>query len=149
MPKKRVAQLVLYKSMITEVYLAGGMNNSDWQSRVINEVKSKDILFYNPREHQLNDSTEYTVWDLYYVKKCDILFAYMQKDNPSGIGLTLEVGYARAIDKTIILIDERSAEDEVFASRFEIVRQSASIVFDSLEKGIDFLSKFKNGLFYK
>ena len=135
--------------MTTEVYLAGGMNDSDWQSRVIKEVKSSDILFYNPREHQLNDSIEYTVWDLYYVKKCDILFAYMQADNPSGIGLTLEVGYARALDKTIILIDERSNVDEIFANRFKIVRESASIVFDSLDKGIDFLSKFKNGLFYK
>ncbi len=135
--------------MTTEVYLAGGMNDSDWQSRVIKEVKSNDILFYNPREHQLNDSIEYTVWDLYYVKKCDILFAYMQADNPSGIGLTLEVGYARALDKTIILIDERSSADEIFATRFKIVRESASIVFDSLDKGMDFLSKFKNGLFYK
>ena len=135
--------------MTTEVYLAGGMNDSDWQARVIKEVKSKDILFYNPREHQLNDSVEYTVWDLYYVKKCDILFAYMQKENPSGIGLTLEVGFARALDKTIILIDERSACDEVFANRFKIVRESASIVFDTLEQGMEFLSKFKNGLFYK
>jgi nucleoside 2-deoxyribosyltransferase len=135
--------------MITEVYLAGGMNNSDWQSRVINEVKSKEILYYNPREHKLDNSREYTVWDLYYVKKCDILFAYMQKDNPSGIGLTLEVGYARALDKTIILIDEKSPSDPSFANRFQIVRESASIVFDNLEAGIDFLSKFKNGLFYK
>lgn len=146
--RKRVARHALY-NMTTEVYLAGGMNNSDWQAKVINEVRSKDILFYNPREHNLDDSVEYTVWDLYYVKKCDILFAYMQQDNPSGIGLTLEVGYARALDKTIILIDEKSSVDPVFSNRFKIVRESASIVFDSLDAGIDFLSKFKNGLFYK
>ncbi|NEU09378.1 hypothetical protein GZH53_13720 [Flavihumibacter sp. R14] len=135
--------------MVTKIYLAGGMNTFDWQSKVISDVNATNLLFYNPREHNLDKSAEYTVWDMFYVKKCDIVFAYMQKENPSGIGLTLEVGFAKALDKTIILVDERSANDTVFANKFEIVRQSASIVFDNLDEAIDFLSKFKNGLFYK
>jgi len=132
--------------MKTKVYLAGGMNESNWQKKVIETINSENFVFYNPREHSLTNSTEYTFWDLFYVKQSDILFAYMQSDNPSGIGLTLEVGYARALDKSIILVDERSKNDEAFANRFKIVRESSSIVFDNLEDGINFLKKIKNGI---
>lgn len=132
--------------METKVYLAGGMNQSDWQKKVTNTVGKKGFVFYNPREHSLTDSKEYTFWDLFYVKQSDILFAYMQKDNPSGIGLTLEVGYARALDKSIILVDEKSKHDKVFAERFKIVRESSTIVFDNLNDGIIFLKKINNGI---
>lgn len=132
--------------MKTKVYLAGGMNESNWQKKVIETINSENFVFYNPREHSLTNSTEYTFWDLFYVKQSDILFAYMQSDNPSGIGLTLEVGYARALDKSIILVDERSKNDETFANRFKIVRESSTIVFDNLEDGINFLKKIKNGI---
>lgn len=132
--------------MKTKVYLAGGMNESNWQKKVIETINSDNFVFYNPREHSLTNSTEYTFWDLFYVKQSDILFAYMQSDNPSGIGLTLEVGYARALDKSIILVDERSKNDEAFANRFKIVRESSTIVFDNLEDGINFLKKIKNGI---
>ena len=132
--------------METKVYLAGGMNESNWQEEVIKLVGKEGFVFYNPREHSLTDSKEYTFWDLFYVKQSDILFAYMQKDNPSGIGLTLEVGYARALDKSIILVDERSKHDKAFANRFEIVRESSTVVFDNLNDGINFLKKIKNGI---
>ncbi len=132
--------------METKVYLAGGMNESNWQQKVIDAVGNKGFVFYNPREHSLVDSKQYTFWDLFYIKQADILFAYMQVDNPSGIGLTLEVGYARALDKSIILVDEKSKHDEAFASRFRIVRESSTIVFENLEEGINFLEKIKNGI---
>ncbi len=132
--------------METKVYLAGGMNDSNWQQKVIDQIGKHNFVFYNPREHSLTNSAEYTFWDLFYVKQSDILFAYMQEDNPSGIGLTLEIGYARAMDKSIILVDERSAIDETFANRFKIVRESSTIVFDNLNDGIEFLKKIKNGI---
>lgn len=144
--------------METKVYLAGGLNDFDWQNKVISSIKdenkpnkkeindNKRFVFYNPREHMLTNSREYTIWDLFYVQKCDILFAYMQKENPSGFGLTLEVGYARALDKPIILVDEKSVDDENFKKYFKIVRESSSIVFNNLEDGIKFLNNLKNGI---
>ncbi len=138
--------------MQTKIYLAGGMNDSNWQKEVIDsfkEVNKKnekgEFVFYNPREHMLTESREYTIWDLFYVRKCDILFAYMQKENPSGFGLTLEVGYAKALDKPIILVDEKS-EDPIFKKHFKIVRESASLVFNNLNDGILYLKNFKNGI---
>jgi len=86
------------------------------------------------------------LWDLFYVEKCDILFAYMQEDNPSGFGLTLEIGFARALHKPIILVDEKSNNDKTFERYFKIVRESASIVFEDINDGINFLKKIRNGI---
>ncbi len=94
----------------------------------------------------LDDSKEYANWDMFYVGKCDILFAYMQELNPSGIGLSLEVGYAKALNKLIILVDEKSKADTNFSKYFALVRENSSIIFDNLEDGIGFLLKLKNGV---
>ncbi|MBK8489229.1 MAG: nucleoside 2-deoxyribosyltransferase [Bacteroidetes bacterium] len=132
--------------METKVYLSGGMNNSNWQQSVIEEIGATGHVFYNPREHNLSHSREYTIWDLFYVKNCDVLFAYMQMGNPSGYGLTLEIGYASALGKPIILVDEKSDDDENFKRYFEIVRESSSIVFNNLSDGIKFLKNIRNGI---
>ena len=123
-----------------KVYLSGGFR-SNWQERVINELNGK-FIFFNPRDHQLVDSKEYTCWDNFFVRNCDILFAYMESSNPSGYGLTLETGMAKALQKTIILVDERSGSDQDFENYFQIVRNSADVVFESIEKGMRFLNKF-------
>ena len=123
-----------------KVYLAGGMN-SNWQSIVINTLKDS-FYFFNPQDHQLDKGLEYTNWDLFFVDKCEIVFAYMEKDNPSGIGLSLEVGYAKAKGKIIILIDEKSKSNSEFKTKFQIVRSTASIVFEDFEKGIEYLKSF-------
>ncbi|WP_340111016.1 nucleoside 2-deoxyribosyltransferase domain-containing protein [Maribellus mangrovi] len=123
-----------------KVYLAGGMQ-SNWHEIITSRLQNK-FLFYNPKDHELNVSELYTLWDLHHIKKSDIVFAYLEKDNPSGYGLTLEVGYAKALNKTIILIDEKSETDPDFKIRFEIVRNSSSAVFNNLEEGIKFLERF-------
>ncbi len=129
-----------------KVFLSGGMNQSNWQKSLMESLGDKKYTFFNPREHNLNESDQYTFWDLFYIDKCDILFAYMQEDNPSGYGLTLEVGYAKALNKPIILIDERSAIDEQFAKFFRITRESSTIIFEDIDKGTQFLKKMKNGV---
>lgn len=123
-----------------KIYLAGGMA-SNWQSYVINELADTFIVF-NPIDHLLNSPIEYTNWDLFFVNKSDILFAYMEKDNPSGIGLSLEVGFAKALGKTVILIDEKSKNDSEFEKKFAIVRESATIVFNDLDNGLKYLKTF-------
>ena len=135
--------------METKVYLSGGMNSTNWQNTVIERVTTDGYVFYNPREHNLSHSKEYTIWDLFYVKQCDIVFAYMQDINPSGYGLTLELGHATALGKPIILIDEKSATDEKFKKNFTFIRESVSIVFDNLEDGIKFLINLRNGIVSK
>lgn len=123
-----------------KIYLAGGMK-SGWQNTVINKLKDRCVCF-NPQDHRLNNAKEYTIWDLHFVNQADIIFAYLEKENPSGFGLTLEIGYAKALNKTIILVDERSRFDSSFANYFKIVSESANVVFDDFESGLDYLERF-------
>ena len=123
-----------------KVYLSGGFK-SNWQSKVIKEI-GDNCLFFNPREHKLESDKEYWIWDIHFVKNCDIVFAYMETDNPSGYGLTLEIGLAYALNKTIILVDEKSKRNLEFEKYFKIVSNSSHIVFDDLERGIEYLKNF-------
>jgi len=66
----------------------------------------------------------------------------MEQDNPSGYGLATEIGYARGLGKTVILVDERSQADEQFSQYFAIVREMSDVVLDSLEEGIALLKRF-------
>lgn len=124
------------------VYLSGGLR-SNWQDVVIEECKN--MSFLDPRRHGLSEAGQYTVWDLHSVKESDIVFAYMEKDNPSGYGLALEVGYAKALGKTVILADERSGEDESFAKYFRMVQETADYSCPSLREAVAFLKSFERG----
>lgn len=144
-PRTELAQPVLY-SMETKIYLAGGMSQSNWQRKVIDSLSDKKYTFFNPRLHNLNDPREYTLWDLHHVSKCDLLFAYMQRENPSGYGLSLEIGFATGMNIPVILVDERSKIDEDFSKYFKFIRESSSIVFDNFEQGLELLKNFDNGV---
>lgn len=125
----------------TSVFLSGGFR-SKWQDRVVEKL-GENFIFYNPLAHNLSDSEEYTAWDLHYVRKCDIVFAYMEASNPSGYGLILEIGLAYGLGKTVILVDERSAVDEDFARYFKMAYHTADVTFDNFDKGVEYLSTFK------
>lgn len=126
--------------MKTKVYLAGGFHG-DWQIQVKQHL-IESFIFFDPKEHRLEDKTQYTQWDLHHIAKSDILFGYMSKTNPSGYGLALEIGYARALNKMVILVDEKSAVDVVFDKYFAIAHKASSVTFDNLQDGIDYLKKF-------
>ncbi|MFC1870983.1 hypothetical protein ACFLYF_01070 [Chloroflexota bacterium] len=84
----------------------------------------------------------YNNWDLYHIKASEILFACMDKNNPSGYGVSLEIGYAKGLGKTVILIDEKSADDKEFKKYFAIAKETADVYFESLDEGITFLNIF-------
>jgi len=123
-----------------KVFLSGGFK-SNWQQSLISELKDY-FIFFNPREHGLNDPDRYTTWDIHYVRECDIFFGYMESTNPSGYGLAFELGLAFAISKTIILVDERSVTDPVFGKYYRILYKPSGAVFNNLMDGIDFLKSF-------
>ncbi|WP_367390121.1 nucleoside 2-deoxyribosyltransferase domain-containing protein [Lewinella sp. LCG006] len=127
--------------MKNKIYLAGGLR-SDWQKKVI-EAFDDEFIFFNPREHGLeNNSREYTTWDLHFLGQSDILFGYMETDNPSGYGLALEVGFAKAQGKTIILVDEKSPKDSSFDRYYKMVHDTSNVVFYTLDQGIEYLKSF-------
>jgi len=95
---------------IQKVFLSGRIN-STWQDKVIQSVP--ELVYFDPRTHNLNNPDQYASWDMHYVKEADILFGYMEKDNPSGYGLATEIGYARGLGKTIILTVDTPYADAV------------------------------------
>ncbi len=123
-----------------KIFLSGGFK-SNWQSRVVEELGDR-FIFFNPRGHGLEHSDSYTTWDIHFVKECDILFAYMEESNPSGYGLSFELGIAYALNKTIILIDEKSIHDKQFEKYFKILHRPSGVVLSKLSEGVDYLRKF-------
>ena len=129
------------KKMKQKIYLAGGIR-SDWQKYVIHEV---DADFYNPRSKEIDrvlTLTEFGSWDLHYIKKCDIVFAYMEKDNPSGIGMAVEMGYAKGLNKTVILCLEQN-NNHIKDRYLDFMRKVSDVVYDNLEDAIKYLSLYK------
>lgn len=122
------------------IFLSGGFK-SNWQSKVIEALGDK-FIFFNPREHGLEHYDFYTTWDIHFIKECDILFAYMESTNPSGYGLSFELGVAYALNKTIILVDEKSQSDETFAKYFKILYKPSGVVLNDILDGINYLKKF-------
>ncbi len=95
------------------VYLAGGMRG-DWRERLVDEV---DKEFLNPKYigkmafryliPQRLPFPDYVENDLHLINNADILFVYLEKDNPSGLGLAAEMGFAKARGKVIIFVNEQ------------------------------------------
>lgn len=114
------------------IYLAGGMR-SGWQKRV--EIFVPHFNYIDPCDNGLKTEQEYTFWDLESVRRCDYLFGYMEKDNPSGAGLALEIGYAKGLNKAVFLIDESGAK------YFGMARSISDVVFTDFNAGISFLQR--------
>lgn len=89
--------------MIRTFYLAGGMQ-SDWREAA--SIYSAHT-FIDPRKlnEGVTDPAIYTERDLAAIRQCDGVLAFMSPDNPSGYGLSVEVGYAAALDKPIAWVD--------------------------------------------
>lgn len=89
------------------VYLSGGLHG-DWQSRVMEAVPN--FKYYNPQDLQdlwEEDARGVVSTELEWIVDSDIAFCYLEHDNPSGIGLSAELGFAKARGKYVILVIEK------------------------------------------
>lgn len=125
--------------MKNKVYLAGGFS-SDWRDKVKEEALN--LEFFDPKEKEQKKEfewKEYGVWDLHYIKQCDICFVYMERDKPSGYGLSVEIGYAKALGKTVILVLETGHEKDKYLL---FLRTVADIIYDNIDDASAFLASF-------
>ena len=126
--------------MKQKIYLAGGMK-SDWQEKV---KKVIDAEFYDPKPKEVGKNLtleEFGTWDLHNIKKCDLVFAYMERTNPSGIGMSVEIGFAKALGKTIILCLEENNE-KIKDRYLEFMKNVSDVVFNDFEDAINYLRLF-------
>lgn len=116
------------------IYLAGGFK-SGWQARVIKQLPAYEFL--DPSQHKIQDAGEYTRWDLDAIRASDIVLGYMEFTNPGGYSLALEIGFAHALSKTVLLVDE--IKDPSVSRYFEMVRQCSGRVFSTLAQAVEYL----------
>lgn len=85
------------------IYLAGGMQ-SDWRDAA---SRISGHRFIDPREMNagIDDPAIYTENDLAAIREADGVLVFMSPDNPSGYGLSVELGYAHALGKPIAWVD--------------------------------------------
>jgi nucleoside 2-deoxyribosyltransferase len=122
-----------------KIYLAGGFQ-SGWQDRIMKALPSFD--YFDPRSHGLATKAEYTAWDLEAIRRSDYVFAYFESTNPGGYALALEVGFAKALGKFVIFVDEKSTVDAQMGRYLEMVSETADVSFKTLQEGVAFLEKF-------
>lgn len=135
------------------VYLAGDLSkNGRWRKRVIDRfaaftnvefMSPVDTLSYDPvqlrRANKLN--TVFVDCDLTKVQECEILFVYLRSCGSRHSGSSAEVGYATALGKLVILVNDMPASEEVqygFIKGLVPERR----YFRRLEDGIEFLEDF-------
>lgn len=122
-----------------DIYLAGGMHGN-WREEVREAV---DATFFDPVDHRLDNLEEFGTWDLHHVQQADIVFTYIERDNPSCIGAAIETGFAAGKDTTVILVLE--PEHEHFEDRYlDFFRKVADVTYDTLKEGIDYLLSYEN-----
>lgn len=120
------------------VYLSGGMN-TEWRETVkeINYKNTYNIRFIDPTKNYTDDPDEYAFLDTKQVMNSDLVIAYLEKDNPSGIGLAYEVGLATALNIPVILVSEKLDD-----KRFDIIYRSASVRCTQLKYAINVLKRY-------
>lgn len=122
--------------MKRKIYLAGGFKTK-WQETVIDHLSNYYTLF-DPSTQQLLKPENYIQWDLDAINQSDIIFAYIEASNPGGYALALEIGYAKALNKEIILVEEHASETR--ERYFEMVRFVANKRFNNLQDAIKSLT---------
>lgn len=75
----------------------------------------------------------YVSWDVIAIRQCDVVFAFMEESNPGGQGLAAEIGYAKALGKTVVFVCTHPSK------YWDFVKQLADANFDNLTDGIAFL----------
>lgn len=142
------------------VYMAGGMRNPWWLDvaelvrvrggecveRLFQEGPVFDMVvpalrreFTQEALKREEDEYEYTAWDLWQIRRADIIFAYHAPDDPGGQGLAAEVGFAHALGKTVIFVD---AQEHKYMG---LVRVMADVLVPTMQDGVDVLLTFLVG----
>lgn len=124
------------KTTRKKIYLAGGFI-SRWQQIATSALTGYDM--FDPSAHNIKGPKDYTAWDLEAIRNCDILLANMESTNPGGYALALEIGYAKALGKPVVLVDQLT--DIQVIKYFEMVRCSSDIIFDNLPEALDYINK--------
>lgn len=118
-----------------KVYLAGGMQSP--LGKQLRALIGDGVEWLDPAdwqaEHPLPE--QYTARDLAAIQEADVVLGFMSPDNPSGYGLSLEIGYAHALGKRVVFCDCMGADWR--GRYFGMIRSVANVVCHSPVEAVD------------
>ena len=77
------------------------------------------------------------------VRRGNCVFAYLQTTNPGAYALAVEVGFAKTLDKFVIVVDEKSSADDGIARYLAMLAEASEVAFKTLHEGINFLEQYR------
>ena len=86
------------------VFLSGG-TRGDWQDRVIAACPNAE--YWDPRTLREEDMTDIATTERRWLDESELVFVFIEEDNPSGLGSAFEMGYAIAKSKPVLFVDEK------------------------------------------
>ena len=113
------------------VYTCGYMQQGaryDWRAELV--LRCRDVEWLHP-DPFATDARIFALRDWLLVKRCDVLFAYVNTNEASNLGTMLEIGIAFALSKPIIMVD-KSPENK----SLDMAREYAGYVCFELTDGI-------------
>ena len=114
----------------SKIYLAGGWGK--FRSIVMNDTNAD---WLNPET--MTDRTNWFESETEAVKECDGLIAWFEKGNPSGFGMTYEIGIAFALNKPYLLIVE---DEEMLKYKFTMQSSGSEKTFNSWEEALEYIN---------
>ena len=117
------------------IYLAGGFH-SGWQGRV-KESAPQHEYFDPSTDADQRFAYRWTNQEIEAMKWCELVFAYFEKTNPSGLGLAKEIGWTTILDKPVIYIDEHDRINAFLCA-------CSQRVYSNLESAMEYLSGIKS-----
>ena len=113
-----------------KIYLAGGFH-SGWQN-VIKERVSTHEYYDSSKDADQRFAYRWTAQEIEAMKSCDLVFAYFEVDNPSGLGLAKEIGWATILDIPVWFIDEHDRINAFLCACSQRVYASFNKAIDDL-----------------
>ncbi len=128
-------EIIKYNNFLNEnnkplkkIYLAGGWE--DWRDVIIKRLDG--AVWLDPRIAIKSDN--WFELETEMIRECDALIAWVVKDNPSGFGMTFEMGMAYGLNKPYILINEK--EDKY---KWSMQTKGSVISFDNVDDAIKWI----------
>ena len=127
-----------------KVYLAGNVH-TNWRAQIVEACPNIEFLqpykdadgnFVKTVEGEtLVPITHCVSRDLMFVRRCDVVFIYLEKygEHSRHHGTMIELGYAKALSKLTVIVTEMGEFDMAFCL--------ADVIFclDGMRRGIEFL----------
>lgn len=115
----------------SKIYLAGGWGK--FRNIVMSDT---DAEWLNPES--MTDRTNWFQLETDAVKNCDGLIAWFEKGNPSGFGMTYEMGIAFALNKPYLLICE---DPDMLKYKFSMQSLGSEKTFGSWEEALKYINE--------